>query len=155
MWNSLSAQQLWAALHQLYKWEIATVFQSPHVRFGARGVQERGYRLGVHRFRIGLASVHRTYWKGLVQSNTRFPFDNLNRKLFPFQPLGIMSILEEECMFPKASDHTFKEKLYMNHLGKSNNFIKPRPQIKRKFEAHFELIHYAGIVRLTFCILYL
>ncbi|XP_039253980.1 myosin heavy chain, skeletal muscle, adult-like [Styela clava] len=62
------------------------------------------------------------------------------------KPLGIMSILEEECMFPKASDQTFKEKLYANHLGKSNNFIKPRPQIKRKFEAHFELIHYAGIV---------
>nr|XP_018670545.1 myosin-7 [Ciona intestinalis] len=62
------------------------------------------------------------------------------------KPLGIMSILEEECMFPKATDLTFKEKLYMNHLGKSNNFIKPRPQIKRKFEAHFELIHYAGIV---------
>jgi len=62
------------------------------------------------------------------------------------QPLGIMSILEEECMFPKATDMTFKEKLYTNHLGKSNNFIKPRPQIKRKYEAHFELIHYAGIV---------
>ena len=59
-----------------------------------------------------------------------------------------MSILEEECMFPKATDMTFKEKLYTNHLGKSNNFIKPRPQIKRKYEAHFELIHYAGIVSL-------
>uniref|UniRef100_H2YH64 Myosin motor domain-containing protein n=1 Tax=Ciona savignyi TaxID=51511 RepID=H2YH64_CIOSA len=62
------------------------------------------------------------------------------------KPLGIMSILEEECMFPKATDTTFKDKLYSNHLGKSNNFIKPRPQIKRKYEAHFELIHYAGIV---------
>ena len=49
-------------------------------------------------------------------------------------------------MFPKATDMTFKEKLYTNHLGKSNNFIKPRPQIKRKYEAHFELIHYAGTV---------
>ena len=49
-------------------------------------------------------------------------------------------------MFPKATDLTFKEKLYTNHLGKSSNFIKPRPQIKRKYEAHFEVIHYAGIV---------
>ena len=32
------------------------------------------------------------------------------------QPMGIMSILEEECMFPKASDSTFKAKLYDNHL---------------------------------------
>merc|ERR1719322_180768 len=62
------------------------------------------------------------------------------------KPLGIMSILEEECMFPKATNKTFQDKLYQNHLGKSNNFIKPRPGIKRKYEAHFELIHYAGIV---------
>ncbi|XP_031413643.1 myosin-7-like isoform X3 [Meleagris gallopavo] len=27
------------------------------------------------------------------------------------QPIGIMSILEEECMFPKASDMIFKAKL--------------------------------------------
>nr|APM87889.1 myosin heavy chain 7 isoform b [Siniperca chuatsi] len=61
------------------------------------------------------------------------------------KPMGIMSILEEECMFPKASDATFKAKLYDNHLGKSNNFQKPRV-IKGKPEAHFSLIHYAGTV---------
>ena len=59
--------------------------------------------------------------------------------------MGIMSILEEECMFPKATDMTFKAKLYDNHLGKSNNFQKPR-NIKGKPEAHFSLIHYAGTV---------
>ena len=61
------------------------------------------------------------------------------------KPLGIMSILEEECMFPKATDMTYKDKLYQNHLGKNENFMKPRP-MKRAFEAHFELKHYAGIV---------
>uniref|UniRef100_A0A087XBW6 Myosin heavy chain 6 n=3 Tax=Poecilia TaxID=8080 RepID=A0A087XBW6_POEFO len=61
------------------------------------------------------------------------------------KPMGIMSILEEECMFPKASDATFKAKLYDNHLGKSNNFQKPRV-IKGKPEAHFALVHYAGTV---------
>ncbi|XP_032035464.1 myosin-7 [Hylobates moloch] len=61
------------------------------------------------------------------------------------KPMGIMSILEEECMFPKATDMTFKAKLYDNHLGKSNNFQKPR-NIKGKQEAHFSLIHYAGTV---------
>uniref|UniRef100_A0A8C1VWD3 Myosin-7-like n=1 Tax=Cyprinus carpio TaxID=7962 RepID=A0A8C1VWD3_CYPCA len=61
------------------------------------------------------------------------------------KPMGIMSILEEECMFPKASDATFKAKLYDNHLGKSPNFQKPRI-IKGKPEAHFSLVHYAGIV---------
>ncbi|XP_077059586.1 myosin, heavy chain 7B, cardiac muscle, beta a isoform X1 [Siphateles boraxobius] len=62
------------------------------------------------------------------------------------KPLGIMSILEEECMFPKASDNSFKAKLFDNHLGKSANFQKPRPDKKRKYEAHFELGHYAGVV---------
>uniref|UniRef100_A0A3B4YUQ8 Myosin-7 n=1 Tax=Seriola lalandi dorsalis TaxID=1841481 RepID=A0A3B4YUQ8_SERLL len=61
------------------------------------------------------------------------------------KPMGIMSILEEECMFPKASDTTFKAKLYDNHLGKSNNFQKPRI-VKGKPEAHFALMHYAGTV---------
>lgn len=57
-----------------------------------------------------------------------------------------MSILEEECMFPKATDNSFKAKLFDNHLGKSPNFQKPRPDKKRKYEAHFELGHYAGVV---------
>ncbi|XP_048410835.1 myosin-4-like isoform X2 [Stegostoma tigrinum] len=61
------------------------------------------------------------------------------------KPMGIFSILEEECMFPKASDTSFKNKLYDQHLGKSNNFQKPKPT-KGKAEAHFSLIHYAGTV---------
>lgn len=61
------------------------------------------------------------------------------------QPMGIFSILEEECMFPKASDTSFKNKLYDQHLGKSNNFQKPKP-VKGKPEAHFSLVHYAGTV---------
>uniref|UniRef100_A0A8C2I287 Myosin, heavy chain 7B, cardiac muscle, beta b n=1 Tax=Cyprinus carpio TaxID=7962 RepID=A0A8C2I287_CYPCA len=62
------------------------------------------------------------------------------------KPMGILSILEEECMFPKATESSFKAKLYDNHLGKSPNFLKPRPDKKRKYETHFELVHYAGVV---------
>ncbi|XP_063766390.1 myosin heavy chain, fast skeletal muscle-like [Eleginops maclovinus] len=61
------------------------------------------------------------------------------------KPMGIFSILEEECMFPKASDVTFKNKLYDQHLGKSAPFQKPKPA-KGKAEAHFSLVHYAGTV---------
>ncbi|XP_078510886.1 myosin heavy chain, skeletal muscle, adult-like [Lissotriton helveticus] len=61
------------------------------------------------------------------------------------KPMGIFSILEEECMFPKASDTSFKNKLYDQHLGKCNNFQKPKP-VKGKAEAHFALVHYAGTV---------
>ncbi|KAK9528962.1 hypothetical protein VZT92_013087 [Zoarces viviparus] len=61
------------------------------------------------------------------------------------KPMGIFSILEEECMFPKSSDVTFKNKLYDQHLGKSAPFQKPKP-VKGKAEAHFSLMHYAGTV---------
>nr|XP_020744198.1 myosin-3 isoform X4 [Odocoileus virginianus texanus] len=61
------------------------------------------------------------------------------------KPMGIFSILEEECMFPKATDTSFKNKLYDQHLGKSANFQKPKV-VKGRAEAHFSLIHYAGTV---------
>lgn len=49
-------------------------------------------------------------------------------------------------MFPKATESSFKAKLYDNLLGKSPNFLKPRPDKKRKYDTHFELVHYAGVV---------
>nr|XP_043871785.1 myosin heavy chain, fast skeletal muscle-like isoform X2 [Solea senegalensis] len=61
------------------------------------------------------------------------------------KPMGIFSILEEECMFPKATDTSFKNKLYDQHLGKTKAFEKPKPG-KGKAEAHFSLVHYAGTV---------
>ena len=64
--------------------------------------------------------------------------------------MGIFSILEEECMFPKASDTTFKNKLYDQHLGKTDCFQKPKP-VKGKAEAHFSLVHYAGTVDYNIC----
>ena len=62
------------------------------------------------------------------------------------KPLGIMSLLEEECMVPKGTDMTYKEKLYKQHVGKTKSLGKPNPATKRKFEAHFEIHHYAGTV---------
>nr|XP_020476914.1 myosin-16-like [Monopterus albus] len=61
------------------------------------------------------------------------------------KPMGIFSILEEQCVFPKATDVTFKTALYDNHLGKSANFLKPKGG-KKGAEVHFELVHYAGTV---------
>ncbi|KAL2100734.1 hypothetical protein ACEWY4_002495 [Coilia grayii] len=61
------------------------------------------------------------------------------------KPMGIFSILEEQCVFPKATEATFKAALYDNHLGKSSNFLKPKGG-KKGPEAHFELVHYAGTV---------
>ena len=50
--------------------------------------------------------------------------------------MGILSILEEESLFPKATDKTFEEKLKANHLGKSPTFLKPKPGGPDK-DAHF------------------
>ncbi|KAI0987251.1 hypothetical protein GJ496_003370 [Pomphorhynchus laevis] len=61
------------------------------------------------------------------------------------KPMGILSILEEECIVPKATDQTFVTKLMTNHMGKHPNFGKPKPR-KGKAEAHFEVLHYAGAV---------
>nr|XP_045582187.1 myosin heavy chain, muscle-like isoform X2 [Procambarus clarkii] len=60
--------------------------------------------------------------------------------------MGLLAILEEESMFPKATDKTFSEKLNNNHLGKTPVFIKPKPPKAGQSEAHFAIVHYAGTV---------
>jgi myosin heavy chain 6/7 len=62
------------------------------------------------------------------------------------KPMGILSILEEESMFPKATDKTFEDKLTSNHLGKSPNFRKPAVPKPGCPAGHFALAHYAGVV---------
>merc|ERR1719398_115651 len=59
------------------------------------------------------------------------------------KPMGIWAILEEESLFPKATDKSFEEKLKAS-LGKLPVFMKP--QSKTDKNAHFGVSHYAGIV---------
>merc|ERR1711883_15604 len=60
------------------------------------------------------------------------------------KPMGVWAILEEESNFPKASDKTLEDKMKAQHLGKSPSMAKP--QSKTDKNAHFAIIHYAGIV---------
>merc|ERR1711881_70383 len=60
------------------------------------------------------------------------------------KPMGIWAILEEESLFPKATDKSFEDKLKTGHLGKSPPFAKP--QSKTDKHGHFAIIHYAGTV---------
>jgi len=60
------------------------------------------------------------------------------------KPMGIWAILEEESLFPKATDKSFEEKIKAQHLGKSTPMAKP--QSKTDKNAHFAIIHYAGTV---------
>merc|ERR1711997_1354812 len=60
------------------------------------------------------------------------------------KPMGLLSILEEETLFPKASDQSFCAKLIDNLLGKEPNFCKPT--YKTDPDAHFGVVHYAAMV---------
>merc|ERR1712136_282758 len=60
--------------------------------------------------------------------------------------MGILAILEEECIVPKATDKTLLDKMMGKHLGKHNSFGKPKPAKKGKPESHFQIHHYAGTV---------
>merc|ERR1712240_615079 len=60
--------------------------------------------------------------------------------------MGILAMLEEECIVPKATDKTYLEKMMGKRLGKHKSFGKPKPPKKGMPEAHFEVHHYAGTV---------
>ncbi|CAD5211296.1 unnamed protein product [Bursaphelenchus okinawaensis] len=63
------------------------------------------------------------------------------------KPMGIISMLDEECIVPKATDLTLAQKLLDQHLGKHPNFEKPKPPKGKQGDAHFAMRHYAGTVR--------
>merc|ERR1719510_1987355 len=60
--------------------------------------------------------------------------------------MGLLAILEEESLFPKATDQSFAAKLHENLLGKPacENFQKANP--KPDPNAHFAVVHYAATV---------
>merc|ERR1719154_463764 len=59
------------------------------------------------------------------------------------KPMGIWAILEEDSLFPKATDKSFEEKLKAS-LGKLPVFLKPASKTDKN--AHFGVSHYAGVV---------
>merc|ERR1712228_261156 len=63
------------------------------------------------------------------------------------KPMGLLAIWEEESLFPKATDETFRGKLMDNLLGKPacQNFQKPCPKAPDK-NAYFGVSHYAAMV---------
>merc|ERR1719211_820701 len=82
--------------------------------------------------------------EGLDWANVDFGMD-LQACIDMFEkPMGLLAILEEESLFPKATDMTFTNKLHENILGKSDNFQKANP--KPDPNAHFAVVHYAAIV---------
>merc|ERR1712027_127238 len=82
--------------------------------------------------------------EGLDWANVDFGMD-LQPCINMFEkPMAFLAIFEEESLFPKATDATFKAKLDDNLLGKWPNFAKPNPRPDP--DAHFAIVHYAATV---------
>merc|ERR1711899_18584 len=82
--------------------------------------------------------------EGIEWANVDFGMD-LQKCITMFEkPMGLLAILEEESLFPKATDQSFAAKLHENLLGKCENFAKPAP--KPDPNAHFAVVHYAATV---------
>ena len=82
--------------------------------------------------------------EGIDWANVDFGMD-LQKCITMFEkPMGLLAILEEESLFPKATDETFTRKLHENLLGKCENFAKASP--KPDPNAHFAVVHYAATV---------
>jgi len=82
--------------------------------------------------------------EGIEWANVDFGMD-LQKCITMFEkPMGLLAILEEESLFPKATDTTFASKLHENLLGKCENFQKANPRPDPN--AHFAVIHYAATV---------
>ncbi|MFH4974130.1 hypothetical protein AB6A40_000839 [Gnathostoma spinigerum] len=57
------------------------------------------------------------------------------------KPMGILSLLDEECLFPRATDKSLVEKLLVHHKNHPKFVI---PEMRSKSD--FAVIHYAGRV---------
>jgi myosin protein heavy chain len=56
--------------------------------------------------------------------------------------MGIIDMLDEVCIVPKATDLTLGQKLLEQHLGKHPNFEKPKPPKGKQAEAHFAMVNF-------------
>merc|ERR1711981_105868 len=84
--------------------------------------------------------------EGINWANVDFGMD-LQKCIDMFEkPMGLLAILEDESLFPKATDQSLAAKLHENLLGKPGceNFAKANP--KPDPHAHFAVIHYAATV---------
>lgn len=57
-------------------------------------------------------------------------------------PPGMLSLLDEQCMFPKATDETFVEKIASTYSKHPFLIVKK----KRKAKTEFTILHFAGEV---------
>ncbi|CAJ0929028.1 unnamed protein product, partial [Mesorhabditis belari] len=83
--------------------------------------------------------------EGLKWTQTDFAYDLQPTITLIEKPLGILNLLEEECVVPNGSESAFLEKS-AEHLKDSPEFAKSRHSQKSQVLSHFSIRHYAGNV---------
>uniref|UniRef100_A0A915EFF8 Myosin motor domain-containing protein n=1 Tax=Ditylenchus dipsaci TaxID=166011 RepID=A0A915EFF8_9BILA len=126
----------------LYSRMFGWLVQKCNITLAQKGVN-RDYFIGV----LDIAGFEIFDFNSFEQLWINFVNERLQQFFNHHMPMGIIAMLDEECIVPKASDMTLASKLLEQHLGKHPNFEKPKPPKGKQAEAHFAMRHYAGTVR--------
>ncbi|VDM23737.1 unnamed protein product [Toxocara canis] len=62
------------------------------------------------------------------------------------KPLGLLSLLQEECVVPNGSDISLLEKLVTTHAS-NPVFARSKQSARNTTISHFSVVHYAGMVQ--------
>ncbi|CAG9538147.1 unnamed protein product, partial [Cercopithifilaria johnstoni] len=83
--------------------------------------------------------------EGIKWQYVDYGTDMQNTIEFIEKPLGLLSLLQEECLVPNGNDQSLLEKLF---AANSNNsvFIRSRQSARHTAISHFSIAHYAGNV---------
>ena len=79
--------------------------------------------------------------EGINIRDVKFEDNKPLLEMFLGKPIGVLALLDEQCVYPKATDETFIGKLY-EHFSKQPYFIPA----KRTILDTFTISHYAGHV---------
>jgi len=76
-----------------------------------------------------------------------YPDNSACIELFESRPIGMFSLIDENCLYPGGTDTTIVQKMYDHLLPNYDRFI--RPSREEKANLQFKIRHYAGDVVYT------